>query len=124
MITNFKIFENKLITLEANSYIVVYGDQSQIIEILEKTKNSDIEDQDLKGIIKDLKKNKNLNISGIFIIKNYEKTLYYSKFFNDVIRKIQLKRLLYDKTFAGELKLKDNKVILDTLEVDINKYNL
>ena len=122
MITKFKIFEN--IEIKDKSYWVIYGDYNIVINIIEHllayfhSNNSLYED--LKLVIKSLKGYRYKDINGIF--------LYYSndhKFsFGVFLSRYNDKNKLKEYNLKGEIKLKNNKIVLDTLKVDMEKYNL
>ena len=133
MITKFKLFENTNIDFENMSYWKIYGNKYNAIDILDK-----IIDQftisafnrhittNLKSIIRALKgfiESNQYTHSNVTILSfnnnNFEFELY-----NSEIDKNRMVDEYKRYNLKGELKIENDKIVLDTLEVDANKYNL
>jgi hypothetical protein len=122
MITKFKIYENKLI-LEPNSCWVIYGNLYKVISILKKI--TEIDKKHLPDIIKSLEsniwRNKYIHSIGTFIFTHSNPNYSYYMTFNSDEEK---KEIMEKHNFKGEIKLVYDKIVLDTFEANVKKYNL
>ena len=135
MITNFKLFESiEELKIEKFSYWIIYGSQYKCIEILYKLQSqlylkksgynlySDIE-RIINHIKIDINNNKYPDIDRtIFCFQNG--IFMYGPVKNNFEKNRTIMSQLSEYNFKGEIKEVDDKIVVDTLEVDVNKYNL
>ena len=131
MITNFKIFENiEELKLENFSYWIIYGSQLHCIDILMKLRlnlNSDLRTDlyTVIGYIKtDIKEKIYFNVIKTLIFREKDNFSYYPYEKKDDERKEEIEEEVKNYNFKGEIKEVDGKIIVDTFEVDVKKYNL
>jgi len=127
MITRFKIYEGmEELKLEDHSCWVIYGSQSHCVNILNKLRlnlNSYLK-SDLNVVIGYIKKNIKDNtytdaIGTIIFYQEQDNFSYYP-----YVEKVDRDAYLKNYNFKGEMKEIDGKIIVDTIEVYVNKYNL
>lgn len=140
MITKFKLFENNIFGSTQYSYWFVKGKEHEVRHILMKLyedKDHSEYKESLKDIIYDLFRNseKYQDIYGIFLF------LIIDKKWNLALKFYAVNKQKYDhmkKTsdfylfgspftkykYQGDIKLENDKIVVDTLEIDIDKYNL
>lgn len=120
-----KKYEN---LLDRGKFWVIYGNLEDFIKILYKMKinSKDLEEEyDIDNLIDYVinKKDSNSNIIGYFIFLYHE---HYT--FKEIPNDVNFKEVVSVESkfadFSGELKIENDKLVLDTLPVDINKYNL
>ena len=133
MITKFKIFENlseNKIERNNNYFWWIEGDLDNILNVLdvfleENKNNIEFFPNFKEGIIstwKEFEKLKGFLPNGVFLF-NEELIKFWITSTKD--REIVKQQNIEDGCeFKGELKLKNNKLVLDTLEAEIIKYNL
>ena len=142
MITKFKIFENNIFGSSQNRYWFLKGNESEIRHLLMKF----YEDKDyieLKESIGDMvmyifrntKKYENLYGIFLFLIIN-DKTWNLTLKFHPIYNKDDKNKFINNKdtyafgirfseyVYQGEIKLENDKFIVDTLDIDVEKYNL
>lgn len=139
MITEFKIFEGSYhFTFDSNFkfYYTIYGDMNNSIEVLELLDKNNIDEMLNKSSFDakhDLIRYVNSRYTrksqpqpiGCFLFyvpidyfKPIKIRFFYTESENRSIKKT------YPGKFRGVLKIENNELIVDTLEVDIDKYNL
>jgi len=143
MITKFKLFEKlglgvSNIIDKCESYFLINGDVDNVINILESINKENVHDifgnslnsnifDHIDKIILQLKDNFYQNIKnykGIFIF-------YTPIYYDSCIKKLTIRQytkkneiIEHSNKFLGELKIKDNKLIIDDLLTQTKKYNL
>lgn len=139
MIKKFKIFENvenyEKFELKKYSCWIIYGDMPDILKIIEKIDFlSDKEDferdfnkaEDLKRELKFQLLRDDKKYFSISIILYFGKGFSYSLIRNTEDKERLLNAIMRSDTykFEGEIKLIDDKLFLDKIEIDAMKYNL
>ena len=141
-----KLFENKAMDIDYRKNIcwIIFGDLQNVINVITKiTDNPTIKNNksycsNLEELIKRLKKNIVSNIEGIIIFSriltwsdsgDYTPMISYEEFyeFDEIYKIINNRNLTLPGTkfhLLGELRIKNDKAILDTAIVDMKKYNL
>ena len=132
MIIKFKLFENyetiEELTIEKFSYWMIYGSQSNCIKILHKLRLKLYNDEcNLYSIIEKIDKNIRDNtypdiIGTIFCFQN--ESFVYGPVKTDFQKNEIIMSQLSNYNFKGEIKEVDGEIVVDTLEVYTNKYNL
>jgi hypothetical protein len=135
MIINFKIFENNIVFGTMYFWFIAGGrlDVSRII--LKIIKNIDKNDTDnyydnniasyLSEIVLEMQKRANANDHlnyGLFLYIDNIDHMKYTTVINE-----EHKNKIIDKSnlkYQGEIKLVNNKIVLDRTDVDAKKYNL
>ena len=132
---------DNFLNLENNSKWLIYGDIPTILKILEKLEtkiikniqNNIINDlletnskihEDFQKIYSSLLSQISKKILGTyFFFENDDSLFYYYDFINEKNRlKAHNDSSAYK--YKGEIKLENDEIVLDTLEIDANKYNI
>jgi hypothetical protein len=108
---------------EELSLYKIYGSYTILINMLKKMNHDDIFENIIVHMIDERKKREYTDTIGIFLIKNYFSFTYYP-FNNKKNEKNIIKDYKRLFKYKGEIKIENNKIILDTLEADIEKYNI
>ena len=122
MITNFKIFENK-IQFKKNYSWTILGSKDEVINVLEhfyKIGNKTFS----KSVLSIINDNDFINnyTDGIVLFCEDDYSASFILFEKDNLDEIL--DAYYEYDYQGELKIKNDKLVLDTLSLDIKKYNL
>lgn len=139
MITNFKIFENENysdLKFENYSNWIIYGSNQDCINILTKMKkdvNNNLKIR-ISNVIQSIEKNiqnkEYLDTIGTVIsyyYGGYVENCYlsYWNFNGEIQKEYNLYKKGHDGfTLRGELKNINGKIVVDTFDSDIKKYNL
>ena len=108
-----KTYEDSKVIFTRKSAWTIYGD---VIKVL-----NHIDMQDFKWIIKSLKERTESYI-GIILFKKNTATSYIM--FDSMEVKDKVLDDYPEYKFKGELRLENGELVLDTLEMDIKKYNI
>ena len=114
-----KTYESTHVNFVDNSYYLVNGNMTNLIDIFKA-----INQLNTTSIIKQLIDGEYTKVFSFYISKHHDRFSFWllsgersEKEATDFYKKREL-------TYRGELKIVDNELILDTLELDSNKYNL
>lgn len=123
-----KYYENYTshIELEDKYCWLIYGDRKTILKIYNKFSEYQKIDQ-IDGIKKDLQKYITKNSLGVYIFYNkYEKPTFCYWIFDSISNQNNAKDYIKKSNIIlqGTLNIENNKLILDTTEINIEKYNL
>lgn len=141
MITKFKLFESfglSNIINKCQFYFLIDGDLNHVLNILEPINKYNVNSifgdslfanilDDINKIIDKLKDDEYYSgnkVKGVFI---FYAPIYYNNVKFLLIRNNKQKETIinkYSEKFIGELKIKNNKFIIDDLLVNTKKYNL
>jgi hypothetical protein len=128
-----KIYENlsNNIILHDKYCWVIYGNTKTILNVYEKLENQSPQ-LHTTSLTNTLKSTAYKGAIGIYLfydninnfngIKNH--LLSYWIFINKNRQDKAKEYIMYNYLFQGELKLLDNKLILDPMEANVNKYNI
>jgi len=130
MITKFKIFEGE-ITFKKNSTWIIFGSKDQIVHILKYVSNIANEkfSKSIINLTEDIIEDKKY-FNGIVFFRENDYSASYVSFIKEDKQpnsNNNLDEILIaydDYNLKGELKIENNELILDTLYLDIKKYNL
>ena len=130
MITNFKLFESiEELKIEKGSYWIIYGSLSHCFNILKKMQVDYRLEYELQYVLEsmneDILSDKYI-IIGTAIFYNLSELDSFFQYgsFETVAEKNEILQDMLEYNFKGEIKKIDNKIVVDTFEVDVNKYNL
>jgi hypothetical protein len=135
MITNFKIFENKVV-YDTKYYWFIAGGRLDVSRIILKLiKDINYSDTDnyydnniadhLSEIVLDMQKkataNDHLNY-GLFLHIDNNDHMKYTTITNSTIHQNIISKSKYK--YQGEIKLIDDEIVVDKIDVDAKKYNI
>jgi len=136
MIIDFKLFESNIV-IEQDDCYVIYGKENKIINVLKELINTtEIDIDNISDIINDvrhdIRRNRYPEYIGMFIFNDgggdfdFKNKLTYWIFENIFEKNTAVKGFIKQQNynFKGELRLENNNLILDDIEIYTDKYNL
>ena len=100
------------------------GDMSNVIEVLNNMSDNDNISHSIKRIIFTVQRKGHIEY-GIFIFMHSFDFITYSDIMSLSEKNKIIKRYnIIDWVYQGELKIKNDNLVLDVIDIDIEKYNL
>lgn len=131
-----KTFELQIFSKETNNIFhdknhscwIIYGDEKKVINVLMEIRNSITQHKNgadyldaINSIISSISHKKNM--IGTYLFFSYSENFEYWEIKDENDKEFILREVPH-YTFLGELKLINNKVVLDKMEAETKKYNL
>ena len=131
MITNFKLFESteeliEELKIEDKSCWTIFGSMYHCAEILKKLKiQLESRISNMSGLIETFENSITDYPNAIGTNLFYDSEEFMGHFSFHIYKKESDRKYYFDKyEYKGEIKEVDDKIVLDTIEIYTNKYNL